>query len=192
MGKKGRGERETNQPQWQEDDFESLLPSSTRAGTQLRPATKEDVTKVDWARQLWAPRKMMGNTAQPSTSTTSAQAVANAAAVEAAAAATTHEQHDEDPKTVKVIASINAELKLEQLSIGTAAQTVTNAAENTAAGADALERAVAEQSVDIDAVEHAAAINADAEAAAMINNLHEEIKHMRLLLAAERDATAAA
>jgi hypothetical protein len=37
-----------------------------------------------------------------------------------------------------------------------------------------------------------ATINAVAEIAATINNLHEETKHMRLLLAAERDATAAA
>jgi hypothetical protein len=79
-GKKGRGERETKQPQRQEDDFESLLPSSTRAGTPLRPATKEDVTKVDWARLIWAPIKKKENNAQPSTSTTAAQTVADAAA----------------------------------------------------------------------------------------------------------------
>jgi hypothetical protein len=44
MGKQGRDERKTKQPQWQEDDFESLLPSNTRAGTAyLRPVTAEDV-----------------------------------------------------------------------------------------------------------------------------------------------------
>ncbi len=42
MGKHWRNARKTNQPQWQEDDFESLLPSSTRAGTALRPVTKVD------------------------------------------------------------------------------------------------------------------------------------------------------
>jgi hypothetical protein len=123
MGKQGRSARKTNQPQWQEDDFESLLPSSTRAGTALRPVTKENVTEVDWVRQLFAPRKTKETTAQLSTNTNAAHAVANAAAEEAAADATTHELHDEDPKTVtvEVIASILAELKLEQLSIGTAA-----------------------------------------------------------------------
>jgi hypothetical protein len=141
MGKQGRSARKTNQPQWQEDDFESLLPSSTRAGTALRPVTKEDVTdsEVDWVRQLWAPRnlKTKETTAQLSTNTNAAHAVANAAAEEAAADTTTPELElrDEDPKPVEVIASINAELKLEQLSIGTTAQSVTNAAaEKAAAG----------------------------------------------------------
>ena len=193
MGKQGRGERKTKQPQWQEDDFESLLPSSTRAGTALRPVTKEDVTEVDWVRQLFAPRKTKETTAQLSTNTNAAHAVANAAAEEAAADATTHEMHDEDPKTVEVIASINAELKLEQLSIGTAAQTVTNAAaEKAAAGAATFERAAAEQTVVIGAGEQAAAINADAEAAATVNDLHEEIQRLQRLLAAEQAATAAA
>jgi hypothetical protein len=96
---------------------------------------------------------MKENTAQLST-----QAVANAAAVEAA----THEPHDEDTK--QVIARINAEPKPEQLSIGTTtAQTVANAAaEKAAAGAAALERAAAEQTVAIVAIEQAAAIKADA------------------------------
>jgi hypothetical protein len=91
------------------------------------------------------------------------------------------------------VTRIHAEPKLEQHSIGTtAAQTIANAAaEKAAAGADAPERAVAEQTVAINAVE-LAAINADAEAAATINNLQEEIEHMRLLLTAERDATAVA
>ncbi len=103
------------------------------------------------------------NVAQLSTGAITAQAVANAAAEEAAAT-TTHGR-------------INAELKPDQLSIDTtAAQTVANAAaEKAAADAAALERAAAEQTVDIDAVQHAAAINADAEAAATANNLHEEI-----------------
>ena len=89
MGKQGRSARKTNQPQWQEDDFESLLPSSTRAGTALRPVTKENVTEVDWVRQLFAPRKTKETTAQLSTNTNAAHAVANAAAEEAAADATT-------------------------------------------------------------------------------------------------------
>ena len=194
MGKQGRSARNPNQPQWQEDDFESLLPSSTRAGTALRPVTKEDVTEVDWVRQLFALRKTKETTAQLSPNTNAAHAVANAAAAEEAAAdATTHELHDEDPKTVEVIASINAELKLEQLSIGTAAQTVTNAAaEKAAAGAATFERAAAEQTVVIGAGEQAAAINADAEAAATFNNLHEEIQRLQRLLTAEQAATAAA
>ncbi len=93
MGRRGRSARKTNQPQWQEDDFGSLLPSSTRAGTALRPVTKVDVTgkKMDWVRQLWAPRKTKETTAQLSTNTNAAHAVANAAAEEAAADATTHE-----------------------------------------------------------------------------------------------------
>jgi hypothetical protein len=117
MGKHGRSARKTNQPQWQEDDFESLLPSSTRAGTALRPVTKVDVTEVDWVRQLWAPRKTKETTAQLSTNTNAAHAVANAAAEEADADATTHEPHD--------VTRIHAELKLEQLSIGTTAAQTT-------------------------------------------------------------------
>ena len=84
---------------------------------------------------------MRENTAQLSTNTNATQAVANAAAVEAAAGAATHEPHDEDTKqTVEIIARINAEPKLEQLSIGTTtAQTVANpAAEKAAADATAL------------------------------------------------------
>ena len=86
------------------------------------------------------------------------------------------------------------ELKLEQLSISTtAAQTVDNAAaEKAAASAAALERAAAEQTVAINADEQAAAINVDAEAAPTVNNLHEEIKRLRVLLIAERAATVAA
>jgi hypothetical protein len=96
-------------------------------------------------RQLWASRKTKETTAQLSTNTNAAHAVANAAAEEAAADATTHEPHD--------VTRIHAELKLEQLSIGTtAAQTTANAAaEKAAAGADALERAVAEQTFAINA-----------------------------------------
>jgi hypothetical protein len=159
MGKQGRSARKTNRPQWQEDDFESPLPSSTRAGTTYQ---RSDVTKVNVVRcgsiySLFRPdspdmrkRTWKETTAQLSTNTNAAHAAANAAAEEAAADTTTPELHDEDPKTVEVIASINAELKLEQLSIGTAAETVTNAAaEKAAAGADATERAVAEQSVAI-------------------------------------------
>ena len=183
IGKKGRGKRNKENA----DDFASLPPSATRAGTAYHlPDVTKDVTKVDWVRQsLFAPRKTKETTAQPSTNTNAAHAVANAAAEEAAADATTHQPHD--------IARIHAELKLEQLSIGTtAAQNIANAAaEKAAAGADAPERAVAEQTVAINAVEQAA-INADAEAAATINNLQEEIEHRRLLLTAERDATAAA
>ena len=62
---------------------------------------------------------MRENTAQLSTNTNAAHAVANAAAIEAAAGAATREPHD--------VASNNVELKLEQLSISTtAAQTVDN------------------------------------------------------------------
>jgi hypothetical protein len=151
MGKQGRSARKTNRPQWQEDDFESPLPSSTRAGTTYQ---RSDVTKVNVVRcgsiysffRPDSPDMRKETIAQLSTNTNAAHAVANAAAEEAAADTTTPELHDEDPKTVEVIASINAELKLEQLSIGTAAQTVTNAAaEKAAAGADATERADAEQ-----------------------------------------------
>jgi hypothetical protein len=145
MGKQGRSARKTNRPQWQEDDFESPLPSSTRAGTTYQ---RSDVTKVNVVRcgsiySLFrpdSPDMRKETTAQLSTNTNAAHAVANAAAEEAAADTTTPDLHDEDPKTVEVIASINAELKLEQLSIGTAAQTATNAAaEKAAAGADATE-----------------------------------------------------
>ena len=173
IGKKRRGKKNTENA----DDFASLLPSSTRAGKayQRSDVTKEDDQKVDWVRLIWAPEKKE-NIAQLSTGTIAAQAVANAAAEEAAAT-TTH-------------GSINAELKPEQLSINTtAAQTVANAAaEKAAADAAALERAAAEQTVDIDAVEHAAAINVDAEAAATVNNLHDEINRLQLLLTAERAA----
>jgi hypothetical protein len=135
---------------------------------------------VDLVRLIWAPEKKE-NIAQLSSGTIAAQAVANAAAEEAAAT-TAHER-------------INAELKPEQLSIDTtAAQTVANAAaEKAAADAAApIERAAAEQTVDTDAVEHAAAINADAEAAATADILHEEIKRLQLLLITEQAATAAA
>ena len=178
IGKKRRGKKNTENA----DDFASLLPSSTRAGKayQRSDVTKEDDQKVDLVRLLWAPEKKE-NIAQLSTGTIAAQAVANAAAEEAAAT-TNHGR-------------INAELKPEQLSIDTtAAQTVANAAaEKAAADAAApLERAAAEQTVDIDAVEHAAAINVDAEAAATVNNLHDEINRLQLLLTAERAAAAAA
>jgi hypothetical protein len=64
MGKQARGrrERKTKMPQWQEDDSASLLQSTTRAGTAyLRPATKEDVKDVDvtaaW-RDKYLPRSL--------------------------------------------------------------------------------------------------------------------------------------
>jgi hypothetical protein len=136
---------------------------------------------VDLVRGLWrCTSEKKENVAQLSSGTIAAQAVANAAAEEAAAT-TTHGR-------------INAELKPEQLSIDTtAAQTVTNAAaEKAAADAAALERAAAEQTADMDAVEHAADINADTEAAATVNNLHDEINRLQLLLTAERAAAAAA
>ena len=152
---------------------------------------------------------------QPDTGPIATQAVANAAAVEAAAAATTHELRDEDPKTVEVFTSINAELKLEQLSIGTAAQTVANAAAGkAAASAVTSDRAAAEQTDAIDAGERAAAIRliqrlqrlltteqaatrteaariAAGEAAATINYLEAENKRLQHLLAAEHAAKAA-
>jgi hypothetical protein len=176
IGKKRRGKKNA-------DDFASLLPSSTRTGKayQRSDVTKENDQKVDRVRGIWgAALKMKENTAQLSTGTIAAQAVTNAAAEEAAATTTQ--------------GRINAGLKPEQLSIDTtAAQTVANAAaEEAAADAAALERAAAEQTVDIDAVEHAAAINADAEAAATVNNLHDEINRLQLLLTAERAAAAAA
>ena len=192
MGKPGRGERKRKMKnEMVEDDIASLPLSSTRAGTAYLPpdVAKVDVTKVDAVKSnltysIFAPRtiKKKENTAQLSTNTNAAQAVVNAAAEEAAADATTH---DDVPR-------IHAELKLEQLNIGTtAAQTIANAAaEKAAAGADAPERAVTEQTV-IDAIEQAA-INADAEAAATVNNSHDEIKRLQLLLTAERAAAAAA
>jgi len=176
IGKKGRGKKNTKNA----DDFARLLPSSTRTGKayQCSNVTKEDDQKGFCVRRLFGECicEKKENVAQLSTGTIAAQAVANAAAEEAAAT-TTH-------------GLINAELKPEQLSIDTtAAQTVANAAaEEAAADAAVLERAAAEQTVasDIDAVEHAAAIIADAEAAATVNNLHDEIKHLQLLLATER------
>ncbi len=60
IGKKGRGKRNKENA----DDFASLLPSNTRVGTALRPVTKEDITEVDWMRQLFAPRKTKETTAQ--------------------------------------------------------------------------------------------------------------------------------
>jgi hypothetical protein len=180
IGKKGRGKKNTKNA----DDFARLLPSSTRTGKayQCPNVTKEDDQKGFCVRRIFGTCicEKKENVAQLSTGTIAAQAVANAAAEEAAAT-TTHGR-------------INAELKPEQLSIDTtAAQTVANAAaEEAAADAAALERAAAEQTVDIDAVEHAAAIIADAEAAATVNNLHDEINRLQLLLTAERAAAAAA
>ena len=180
IGKKGRGKKNTKNA----DDFARLLPSSTRTGKayQCPNVTKEDDQKGFCVRRIFGGCicEKKENVAQLSTGTIAAQAVANAAAEEAAAT-TTH-------------GLINAELKPEQLSIDTtAAQTVANAAaEEAAADAAALERAAAEQTVDIDAVEHAAAIIADAEAAATVNNLHDEINRLQLLLTAERAAAAAA
>jgi hypothetical protein len=56
----------------------------------LADVTKEDVQKVDMVRQIvGCTFKKKENTAQLSTGTTAAQAVANAAAVEAAAGAAT-------------------------------------------------------------------------------------------------------
>ena len=166
IGKKGRGKKNTKNA----DDFARLLPSSTRTGKayQCPNVTKEDDQKGFCVRRIFGGCicEKKENVAQLSTGTIAAQAVANAAAEEAAAT-TTH-------------GLINAELKPEQLSIDTtAAQTVANAAaEEAAADAAALERAAAEQTVDIDAVEHAAAIIADAEAGATVNNLHGEINRL--------------
>jgi len=186
-------------PQWQEDDSASLLQSTTRAGTAyLRPATKEDVKDVDVVRQIFA--------AQPSTGTIVAQAVANAAA-DKAAATTTHALHDEDPKqTVEVIASINAERKLEQLSTDTAALTVANAAAmKAAAGAATFQGAAAEQTVVIDCSEKASVCRliqrlqrlltaeqaATAAARAAADEAAATIRRLQLLLAAENAAKTA-
>ena len=180
MGKKRRGKRNEENA----DDFASLLPSITRWRSKRNEENADDFasplpsrTRAGTIYDFFHSVKMEENTTQLDTGAIAAQAVANAAAEEAAAT-TTHGR-------------INAELKPEQLSIDTtAAQTVANAAaEKAAADAATLERAAAEQTVDIDAVEHTAAINADAEAAATAD---EEIKRLQLLLIAERDATAAA
>ena len=170
IGKKGKAKK---------NDFASLLPSSTRTGKayQRSDVTKEDDQKVDLVRLIWAPEKKE-NIAQLSTGTIAAQAVANAAAEEAAAT-TTHGR-------------INAELKPEQLSIDTtAAQTVANAAaEKAAADAAApLERAAAEQTVDIDAAAKKAAKKAKriaAEQAAM-----EPIKRVAITAAVKEAVTLA-
>jgi len=186
MGKKTDGEEDPDgwskpigkKARAKKNHLASPLPSSTRTGKayQRSDVTKEDDQKgsPSCVRRLWFGRTLLSSGA------IAAQAVANAAAEEAAAT-TTHGR-------------INAELKPEQLSIDTtAAQTVANAAaEEAAADAAALERAAAEQTVDIDAVEHAAAIIADPEAAATVNNLHDEINRLQLLLTAERAAAAAA
>ena len=73
----------------------------------------------------------------------------------------------------------------------------TAAAEKAAADVAALERAAAEQTLKENTAQHMDAIeqvatNADAEVAATINNLHEEINRLRLLLTAEQAAAAAA
>ena len=56
----------------------------------------------------------------------------------------------------------------------------------------ALERAAAEETVALVAVEQAVAIKADAEAGTTGDNLHEELERLQLMLIAERAATAAA
>ena len=114
-----------------EETSASLQLSVTRSGTkyqisvgtkedayQRSDVTKEDDQEVDLVRGIFrCTLEKKESTAQLSTGTIAAQAVANAAAEEAAAT-TTHGR-------------INAELKPEQLSIdsrATAAQTVANAA----------------------------------------------------------------
>ena len=82
MGKKGRGE--TKMEEKKEDGIASLPPSSTRADVTKVEAPKG---KVDVVRLLWSAFPMKVNTAQLSTNTNAAQAVASAAAVEAAASA---------------------------------------------------------------------------------------------------------
>ena len=194
MGKKGRGKKNEENA----DDFASLLPSITRWRSKRNAddsaSLLPSITRAGTIYALFHPVKMEENTTQLDTGAIAAQAVANAAAVEAAAAATTHTLHDEDPKqTVEVIASIIAERKLEQLSTDTAALTVANAAAmKAAAGAVTFDRAAAEQTDAIDAGELAAAIIDDAEAAATINNLHEEIQRLQRLLTTEQAAREAA
>ena len=84
-----------------------------------------------------------------------------------------------------------SKLPVEQLSImisTTVAQTAANLnATAEKAGAAAPERAAAEQTVDVDTVEQDAAIIADAEAGATVNNLLKKIKRMQ---AAFDEATA--
>ena len=189
MGKKRRGKRNEENA----DDFASLLPSITRWRSKRNAddsaSLLPSITRAGTIYALFHPVKMEENTTQLDTGAIAAQAVASAAAVEAAAAATTHELRDEDPKTVEVFTSINAELKLEhnaelnlkleQLSIGTAAQTVANAAAGkAAASAVTSDRAAAEQTDAIDAGERAATIRL--------------IQRLQRLLTTEQAATEAA
>ena len=88
MVKQGRGKRNKEIA----DDFESFLPSNTRAGTAylLPDVKKEDDTKVDLARLIFGCTfEKKENTAQLSTGPIATQAVASAT--------TTNELHDEDP-----------------------------------------------------------------------------------------------
>ena len=170
MGKPGRGARNM------------MMASCTRAGTTYQPSdvAKEDAPKVpvNLVRSIFAdaltidPLKMEKSTAQLSTNTNAAQAVADAAAEEAAAGVS-HDLHAAAKKAAanaaapervaaEAAATVNnmhGEIKHLQLLLATE-RAIFHAAP---------ESAIAVQAV-IDPFKRVA-INADAEAAATINNL---------------------
>ena len=192
---------EVHQMKKKEEASASLQLSVTRSGTkyQISVGTKEDVQKVpvNLMRSIFAnaptidPLKMEKSTAQLSTNTNAAQAVANAAAVEAAAGVS----HDLHAAAKKAAASAAAPERVA----AEAAATVNNMCgeinhlqllltTERAIFHAAPERAIAVQAV-IDPFKRVA-IKADAEAAAMVNNMRGEIKRLQLLLATEQAAAA--
>ena len=192
MGKPGRGARNARN---------MMMASCTRAGTTYQPSdvAKEDAPKVpvNLVRSIFAdaltidPLKMEKSTAQLSTNTNAAQAVANAAAEEAAAGVS-HDLHAAAKKAAasaaapervaaEAAATVNnmrGEIKHLQLLL-TTERAIFHAAP---------ESAIAVQAV-IDPFKRVA-INADAEAAATVNNMRGEIKRLQLLLATEQAAAA--
>ena len=123
----------------------------------------------------------IGTTLAPTVATAAAEkAAADVAALERAAAEQTLKENTAQHSTQAVA-----------IGITTAPTVADAAAEKAAADVAALERAAAEQTGATVAVERAA-INTDTEAAATVNNLHDEINRLQLLLTAERDAAAAA
>ena len=187
MGKPGRGARNAGN---------MMKASSTRAGTTYQPSdvAEEDVPKVPWnkTRSIFAaalmidPPKMEKSTAQLSTNTNAAQAVADAAAEEAAAGVT-HELHA-TAKEAAVSAAAPERAAAEQATMDAIKQAAINAAVRKAVACADPERELAVLTV-VDAIEQAA-INADTEAAATVNNLRGEINRLQLLLATERAAAA--
>ena len=165
----------------------SPQPSVTRSGASYQ-ITQGDVQRVDLVRLLFRPPaeplpfKLKENAEQEPTVATAAaeKAAADVAALKRAAAEQTLKE--------------NNKLKENAEQVPTVA---TAAAEKAAADVAALERAAAEQTLKENTAQHMDAIeqvatNADAEVAATINNLHEEINRLRLLLTAEQAAAAAA